>query len=189
MEEIWKDVIGYEGLYQVSDTGNMRSISYHGKKKIKLLKLYASTHEYYVVSAHKDKIQSRMHVHREVAKCFCANPLNKPEVNHKNGVRTDNRADNLEWVTRSENNKHAYDFLGKTGPWQGKRGSDNPKSIPVLQFTLNGEFINKYPNAVIAEMETGIFQASIRAVCRMDYGNKTAGGYLWKYEERILSWK
>jgi len=184
MEEIWKDVIGYEGLYQVSNLGNVRSIYCRGRKRILNLCICKSSTGYSIVSVHKNKKQKHLNVHREIAKCFCENPQNKPDVNHKNGIKTDNRVENLEWVTRSENNQHAYDVLGKVGTFKGKYGHDHPNSIPVMQFDINGEFIKEYPNSRIAAMEYGIQQTGIRFVCNKN--GKTSGGFTWKYKKDCL---
>lgn len=117
-EEIWKDIINYEKLYQISNKGKIKSII--GKfstttrnrksiRKVKNLKLNINSNGYYVVSLTKDKIRKRFKVSRLVAIHFVENVDNKPEVNHKDGNKLNNNDWNLEWSTRSENIKHAYD--------------------------------------------------------------------------------
>lgn len=112
--EFWKDMIGYEGQYQVSDFGRIRAIrNNHGQSKIYIKKLYirSKTCNYkYVSLCVKGKVSTEA-VHRAVAKAFIPNPENKPMVNHLNGNKLKNNASNLEWCTCSENHKHAY----KTG--------------------------------------------------------------------------
>ena len=113
--ENWKPISGYEGIYEVSDLGNVRSVvdrrnSYVGKILRPRIKS-----GYRVFGLTKDG-KTRTHKgSRLAAKAFLSNPNNKPTVNHKNGVKNDDRVDNLEWATVSENTKHAFDTgLAKT---------------------------------------------------------------------------
>ena len=112
-EEIWRDIAGYEGLYQVSNCGRVKSFYRGGRILKQSLKRGYMFVELYLNTNGKIHI-----VHRLVAQAFIPNPLNKLEVNHINGIKTDNRVENLEWVTRSENEQHAYD----TGLAHGMRG-------------------------------------------------------------------
>lgn len=119
--ENWASIDGYEGLYEVSDTGMVRSLK-RTTTSGKVLSQRSGTGGYLSVCLCKDNHKKSFVVHRLVARAFVTNPENKPEVNHKNGVRTDNRAENLEWVTRSENERHAYEVLGKSPQayWKGR---------------------------------------------------------------------
>ena len=106
-EEIWMDIEGFEGRYQVSNLGRVMSIvTNHGKPHRSLKPQYARNY-FYVNLSIKDKSHTK-DVHRMVAKAFVPNPDNKPMVNHIDGVKLNNNASNLEWVTCSENHKHAY---------------------------------------------------------------------------------
>jgi len=100
MEE-WKDVIGYEGFYLVSNLGNVKRVS----KNLKKTKQDGRE----IVNLCANGKPKRIHVHRLVAKSFIKNPENKGTVNHKNGIKTDNYVDNLEWMTRIENTKHGWE--------------------------------------------------------------------------------
>ena len=104
--EKWVSIKGYEGLYEVSDMGRVKSLKF-GKEKI--LKPENHTFGYYRVILCKDGINKKYRVHRLVCLNFLDNPENKPQVNHKNGDKKDNRLENLEWCNNSENQKHAYD--------------------------------------------------------------------------------
>jgi hypothetical protein len=102
MLENWKDIEGFEGIYQVSSLGNIRNY----KKQI--LTPVKTDDGYLRVHLRKTGVSKNLRVHRIVANHFIENPENKPEVNHINGNKTDNRVENLEWVTKSENAIHAY---------------------------------------------------------------------------------
>lgn len=101
-QEIWKPVKGYEGKYFVSSLGKVANNQ-------KVLSNHRINSGYVIVSLTKDSTQSTKLIHRIVAEAFLDNPDNKPEVNHKDGVKTNNRLDNLEWCTSSENKRHALD--------------------------------------------------------------------------------
>lgn len=122
MNEIWKEINGYEGYFEVSNLGNFRSkdriIKYknNGLRKYpsKALKIEQMADGYCRIVLMKDSIKRRYMCHRLVAEAFIENQENKPFVNHMNGIRNDNRAENLEWCTQSENERHSIDILGKT---------------------------------------------------------------------------
>ena len=115
MKEIWKSIQGYEGLYEVSNFGNVRSLdrvirSKHNEKKQKkgriLTPFYEEKKGYYQVSLSKDGKQKKQRIHRLVAVAFLENPFNYTDVNHKDEDKTNNNVDNLEWCTRKYNNNY-----------------------------------------------------------------------------------
>jgi len=116
MIEIWKDVIGFEGLYQVSNTGNVKSMPKHIKNgvssfvsEVNILKNSLTGGGYYRVNLRSNSTTKSMLVHRLIAMAFIPNPQGKLYINHKNGIKTDNSIDNLEWCTHRENMVHAFE--------------------------------------------------------------------------------
>ena len=120
MKEVWKAVTGYKNYYEVSNLGNVRSVTrtmerIHWGTISKYTKLgvplnpYMHTKGYQKVDLTKDGEKNKLYVHRLVALAFIENAKNKPQVNHKNGIKTDNNVDNLEWVTNTENRQHAIE--------------------------------------------------------------------------------
>lgn len=162
MDEIWKDVDGYEGLYKISNFGQIYSV-----KRKRILKLVNSHHGYKRIRLYTDsKHWKTFAVHRLVAMNFIPNPNNYPEINHKDENHSNNRVDNLEWCTRKYNVGY---------------GERTQKTfIPVVMLTINGDFIKEFSNQVEASKETNIRQGSISNCCRGFA--KTAGGYKWRYK-------
>lgn len=140
MEEIWKNVEGFDGDYIVSNYGNI--ISLRQCKKGKLLTPYNS-YGYLMVHLFKYPISKRLKVHRVVALAFLSNPENKPQVNHINGIKHDNRLENLEWNTSFENQRHAVITGLKTGlkgekcSFYGLKGGLNFKCKKVINIKTN----------------------------------------------------
>jgi len=140
--EIWKSVLGYEGLYEVSDLGKVLSIYrevYHPITKIQKvferILIPDLRKGYFVVTLCKNGKKKSYGIHRLVAKSFLTNDNCKPEVNHKNGLKTDNRVKNLEWVTSSENQIHAV----KTGLHKSGSNHINSKLLntDILEIRCN----------------------------------------------------
>lgn len=140
--EIWKPVIGYEGIYEISNAGQVKSLSRTDKRghkrNEKFLRPALNARGYLFVSFY-DNVSKV--IHRLVAESFLSNDFNKEEVNHKNGNKTDNRLENLEWVTHSENLKHACE----TGL----------KSIPKGEKTYNAKLTNKEADEIRSLYRTG----------------------------------
>jgi hypothetical protein len=170
MEEVWKDIEGYEGLYEASNIGRLRR-----KGSVNVRKFGDNGHGYKHVPLSKNNIIKNHYVHRIIATAFIPNPNNKATVNHKNGNKSDNHVENLEWATQSENSKHGFD----TGLIVQNKGRDNPTSKPVRQYSLNGEFIMDFDSLTDAGKKLGITTFTIGQAAVGKY--KQAGGYQWRF--------
>ena len=181
---MWKDVVGFEGCYQVSSAGDVRSLErlnsrgYFQRGRILTPRIEGGGYKF--VTLHNGEKITKFKVHRLVALHFIPNPEKKPCVNHKNGVKTDNSVDNLEWCTYGENKSHSFQVLGEAHWMKGKLGDQCINSKAVLQLNFDGKVIAKFGSAQEAFRKTGISQGNISSVCRG--GRKNAGGFLWKYE-------
>jgi len=183
MQEIWKDIEGYKGLYIISSLGRVKSSSNNPthSKEI-LLTPTINSSGYMKVELYKNKISKIYYVHRLVALTFIPNPTNKPQVNHKDGNKLNNSLNNLEWVTRSENQKHAIKLgLRTPSPMIGKKGKFNCNSKPINQCDIEGNIIRKWDSIADAARFYCCSQSSISNVLR-GY-RKTCKGYVWKYSE------
>jgi len=181
MKEIWKDVVGYEGVYQVSDHGKVKRIGNYSNqfttwKAETVLKAGNNGAGYLFVNLSMNNRTKQLYIHRLVAEAFIENPEMKPTVNHKDGDRTNNSVGNLEWSTYTENNVHSIKVLNRNT----KNSSD---SYAVCQFDKEGNFIKEYPSMREAERQTGL--KAISQVCRGKKYHHTAGGYIWKYKKDI----
>lgn len=136
MNCIWKDIEGFEGLYQVSNIGKIKSL-YTNKETFGS----PHSHGYKIVSLTKNKKHSKRYIHRLVADAFIPNPDNKPQVNHIDGDKTNNCVKNLEWSNNSENNKHSYRILGN------RKQSKKVKNIKT----------DKYYNSIAEAYENSIY--------------------------------
>ena len=194
MNEIWKDVKGYEGMYMVSNLGRIRSLDRiitQGAKnnsvarhpyKGRILKPIKQNIGYLTVTL-KGKI---IHLHRLIAETFIPNPLAKPFINHKDGKKDNNTVDNLEWVTAKENSQHAWktglsymtDAHREAARHSARKGA--PKHwIPIEQYTKDGEYIQTFNSIREASQRTGANQTHISLCAKGKH--KTCGGYIWKY--------
>lgn len=181
-EEIWKDIDGYEGYYQVSSLGRVRSldrtvVNRNGVERFqrgKILIPALNGHGYYFVVLSKNNKQKDSVIHRLVAKAFLPNPDNLPQVNHINEVKTCNRVDNLEYCTQQ------YNLAYGTGRQRCSRSQLNGKrSKKIYQYTIDGELVNIFPSSHECE-RNGYNRAHIYQCCIGKY--KQHKGYIWRYE-------
>ena len=170
MMEIWKDIKGYEGLYQVSNLGRVKSLDYNRMGVERLLVCRKNMMGYLQVVLCKDSKHKHHQVHRLVAQAFIPNPYGLPQVNHKDECKTNNVETNLEWC----NAKYNCNF----GTRNERRAKAQSKA--VYQYAKDGSLVKSYSSAREAERRTGYDNGNIVKCCNGKY--KQAYGYLLSYE-------
>lgn len=199
MIEIWRDIKGYEGLYQVSNLGRVKSLERLVKNKNgyrvvreRIIKTSNNNSGYETISlVRKGKYKTYL-VHRLVAMTFPdlvdwtedakGKPFDELQVNHKDEFdKTNNCVGNLEWCTCKYNNTYGTHIERQRNKIKGRFNS--PKtSKPVLQYTLDGVFVAEYPSIMEAERQTKVNRSQIRNCCNNKPHCKSAGDYIWKYK-------
>ena len=184
MEEIWKTIDGHEGVFECSSLGRIRSL----ERRLQIVR-YEKLHTrlepskilkpkidqgYFRIGLCLNGKRAFFNVHRLVARAFIPNPENKPTVNHKNGIKTDNRVENLEWATISENTQHSFD----NGLQVPRRGADNIQSVPVAQFTMEGVWVRDWGGMGDIKRELGFPHGSISSCIHGK--SKSYSGYIWR---------
>jgi hypothetical protein len=174
MEEVWKEIKNFEGYYEISNLGNIRSltrINTNGRcLKGRLRKPYKGWDGHLRIRLSKGNKLTDCLVHRLVALAFIPNPNNLPQINHKDENPQNNCVDNLEWCTLLYNLKYGT---------REKRSAES-RCIPIIQYTKGGEFIERFSSIQLAEQKTGINHTHISDCAK--HKRKTCGGYVWQYE-------
>ena len=184
--EEWRPIVGYEGQYEVSSFGRVKSVgreilikSRNGNKFNifwkERIRISRPENNYIYITLCKKGGKKNL-VHRLVAMAFHPNPENKRTVNHKNVIKSDNWFRNLEWATYSENEKHAYN----TGLKANDKGVSDSQSIPISQYTKDGVWIRNWGSCKEIQRETGFSQGNISKCVKGDSGYKTQYGFIWR---------
>lgn len=177
INEIWRPIKGYEGLYEVSNLGRIKSLKrlvkkWDGYRTVteKILTPKTNNRGYLRITLCKDGITKTFSPHRLVAEAFLDNPDNLPCVNHKDENPLNNVVSNLEWCTYSYNNSY------------GNRNNRIAlsKSKPVLQYTLDGQFVKEWTSTMECG-RNGFQQSSVASCCRGERNKHK--NYIWKYKE------
>ena len=166
-KEVWKDIKEYEGLYQVSNQGRVKSLKY-GKERI--LKPERTHNGYLRVGLLKNRNRKMFMVHRLVGQAFLTNSHNLPQINHKDEDRTNNRVENLEWC----DGKYNMNYGTRTQRVTEKL------SKPVLQYTKDGEFIREWKSGVDIKSNLGYSRGNISQCCNGKL--KWIYGFVWSYK-------
>lgn len=166
MFEEWKDIKGYEGKYQVSNLGNVRSLNWRNTGRIRNLYLKPHNKGYLQVELHENSKKKMFTVHRLVALHFVDGFSDDKIVNHKNEDKTDNRFDNLEWVSHSYNRSYSLT-------------EEHRCDTPIVQYSLQGEFLKKWDSPIDIKHKLGYSDWSIKECCKGK--RKKAYGCIWRY--------
>lgn len=193
--EIWKKIKGTDGQYEVSSEGKVRSRNYLGHGRTQELALAKDQKGYYRIRIYQNEERRTCKVHRLVAEAFIPNPENRPEVNHINGNKTDNRAENLEWVTAHENARHAYkaglkektrEHCRQMGATIGRKNLAmyrEKRKTPVIATRISDGAEFEYSSQAEAEEKTGASQPNIHKV--LNGARKSTHGFTFRYKEVV----
>lgn len=181
MEYQIKDVVDYEGLYEVDTEGNVWSLNYNKTRKRQKLRGAIDGAGYLTVNLCKNRTQKTYTVHRLVAEAFIPNPQNLPQVNHKDECKSNNRVDNLEFCDCR------YNMLYSGNHLKGCKAAVKVNSKPILQYTLDGEFVKEYPSITEASRQTGIWHSNISNCCNGHKNYSHAGNYKWRYKQMKIN--
>ena len=180
---IIKDVVGYEGLYKVTSDGNIISLGNGNStnsetKKVKQMIIGITDKGYTKIKLSKNSVTKYHSIHRLVAKAFIPNPDNKPQVNHINGIKTDNRVENLEWVTHKENSIHAFNM-----------GFYKHKLRKIIGINIKTGIINEFESIEDAAKKINGNRGNIHKCLNKINNRLTAYGYKWEYSPKLANQK
>ena len=166
--EIWKPVPEFENYYSVSSLGRlMRTGKERGTWQGKILKPSPNSRKGYMQTVLKSDVRKTVKVHRLVAAAFLPNPDNLPQVNHKNGITSDNRVENLEWCDQSYNIRHAYSVLNRKPVQLGRFGAAHNRAKPITAINIDTGEVREFGAMAEAARE---LKTNCAAICRVRSG-------------------
>lgn len=191
MEEIWKDIKGYENMYQISNIGQVKSLEHNVQQKnrwgqtisriqkSRLMKIHINKNGYFRVVLHKNGIEKNYSVHRLVYEAFVGEIPDGMQVNHINEIKTDNRVVNLNLMTPKENSN-----WGTRNERVSEKQTNGKNSKPVLKIDpISNEIVAEFPSTKEAERQTGF-----NHICLWCRGiRKSSDGFIWKYKEESVA--
>lgn len=188
MNEIWKQVEGFEDLYQISNLGRLKSLRKNGKKADSVVKpILNPKTKYYTCLLWRNSKRIGRYYHRLVAQHFIPNPLNLPEVNHIDGNKANNTVSNLQWATKQQNRQHAI----KLGLW--KHTDSHKKAMgdfnrankikKVYQYDKEGNYITEYDSVQLAAIAISGSASNISNCCLNKSHSKSVKGFIFKYKK------
>ena len=172
----YKQIKGFESLYSISENGDVSSLRREVGKRS--MKNRIKPNGYVGIKLCKYGKQFHLSIHRLVAIHFIPNPLNLPEVNHIDGNKENNYYKNLEWVSSSDNQKHAF----KLGLQVGRRGKDHCQSLPIFQLDLDGNLLREFESIKSVKRDLGFNIFGIIKCCKKEKKYNTAYGFKWEYK-------
>lgn len=199
--EVWKNIFGHK-YYKISNLGRLKSkkrtVKYRTKtgkiasKKVdeRIIKPCFNKKKYLICNLYEKRKATLKLIHRLVAFAFIKQKKEKTQINHKNGIKTDNRVENLEWCNNSENVKHSYDKLNRKKTWKGMLNENHCASKAINQYTIYGKFIKNWPSSQEIQRRIGINRSNVCSCCnnrvikikgKRPFTKTTAGGFKWKW--------
>ncbi len=176
----WVKIPGFS-KYEANQSGEIRNTNFNNTGTYKIVSENFDKDGYLKIWVKSDEgLEKTISKHRLIALTFIPNPNNYPMINHRNGIKDDNRVENLEWCTNSMNQLHSFRVLGNTPHNKGKLGKDVGNNIPVFQYSMEGFFVKGWDCAADVMRELGIDGSAIAKVVSGKY--QQTGGFIWKSE-------
>lgn len=175
-KEIWKDIKGYEGLYQVSNLGRVKSLNYNHTGREEILKSQKDKYDYLCVNLYRNGVMKRYTIHRLEYEAFYGKIPDGMQVNHINEDKTDNSLENLNLMTPKENTNWGTGIKRRA-----EKQINGKKSKCIIQYDLSNNYIKEFPSTKEIERQLGFAHNNISKCCLNKI--KTVYGYIWRYKE------
>lgn len=182
MKEIWKDIKGYEGKYQISNLGRVKSFPRKGARKTEhILKPNKNHRGYLIIHLQNNYKRKGVVLHRLVAEAFIPNPNNLPQVDHIDDNKENNKVSNLQWITNYDNMRKSWETGARSLEKSYKRGKEHPRAKKIIQYDKKGNYIKTWDCILEASR---VLKINDKNICACAKGKRpTAYNYIWKYGE------